>query len=95
MPLMLQFHDGLSCPTIVCDWCHQPITEARDGGYFFPTCARADGEMVPLTFLHKGPCDEAYGARHGRFEWWHELRDLPTFLLRNLGMRRLHAPLAL
>lgn len=27
MPLMIQFHDGLSCPTIVCDWCHQPIKE--------------------------------------------------------------------
>jgi hypothetical protein len=45
MPLMIQFHDGLSCPTIVCDWCHTPITDAREGGYFFPMCTRADNEM--------------------------------------------------
>ena len=28
MPLVIQFHDDLACPTIVCDWCQQPITQA-------------------------------------------------------------------
>ena len=36
MPLVIQFHDGLSCPTIVCDACQEPIMDAKDGGYFFP-----------------------------------------------------------
>jgi len=41
MPIMIQFHDDLSCPTVICDWCQQPITDARLGGYFFPPTDRA------------------------------------------------------
>jgi hypothetical protein len=84
MPLVIQFHDGLSCPTIVCDWCQAPIADAKKGGYFFPVAPRTEGAVVPVTFLHKGRCDRAYSARHGRLEWWQELRDLPTLLARNL-----------
>jgi len=84
MSLVIQFHDALSCPTIVCDWCHQPIEEARQGGYFFPVAPRTEGTMVPITFLHKGSCDSAYSSAHGRLEWWGELGELPTFLARNL-----------
>jgi hypothetical protein len=86
MALVIQFHEGLSCPTVVCDWCHAPITHAWAGGYFFPVAPRTEGAMVPLTFLHKGACDRAYAAQHGRLEWWGELWELPTFLARNLGM---------
>jgi hypothetical protein len=91
MPLVIQFHNGLSCPTIVCDWCRKPITEAGAGGYFFPTCAREDDEIVPMTFLHKGACDDAYGVAYGAFEWWQELRDLPKYLARNLNLDALPA----
>jgi len=86
MPLVIQFHDGLACPTIVCDWCQQPITDARDGGYFFPESDRADDTMVPLTFLHKGHCDRAYGVCHGEMASWEELRILPLLLARNLAL---------
>jgi len=88
MPLVIQFHDDLSCPTIVCDWCQEPITDARLGGYFFPVVPRTEGTTVPMTFLHKGHCDDAYGAKYGAFDWWGELRDLPMYLARNLTHAR-------
>ena|SRR5215831_13897955 len=84
MPLVIQFRDGLSCPTILCDACQQPITDAKGGGYFFPMVPRQEGKTVAITFLHKGACDRAYEARHGRLDCWEELRHLPTFLARNL-----------
>ena len=65
MPLVIQFHDDLSCPTIVCDWCQEPITDAGLGGYFFPFSSRTDGTTVPITFLHKGGCDDAYKQHLG------------------------------
>jgi hypothetical protein len=50
MPLVIQFHDGPSCPTIVCDACQEPIMDAKDGGYFFPRVAREEGRTVPIFF---------------------------------------------
>ena len=84
MPLVIQFHDGLSCPTIICDACQEPITDAQVGGYFFPMTARDEGKTAPITFLHKGACDDAYAQLHGRFDWWGELRELPRLLARTL-----------
>jgi hypothetical protein len=71
----------------VCDWCQQPITEAGDGGYFFPVTTRDEGKTVPITFLHKGRCDDLYGRKYGEFDWWEELRQLPIYLARNLNMK--------
>ncbi len=85
MPLMIQFHDDLACPTIVCDWCQQPITDAREGGYFWPQTCREAGTTVPVIFLHKGRCDTRYQGAHGPLDCWHELRDLPGYLVRNLA----------
>jgi hypothetical protein len=83
MPLMIQFRKGRACPTIICDQCQQPITDAKDGGYFYPL-ARCDGEVVPMTFLHKGDCNRVYSATHGRLACWTELTCLPFFLVNNL-----------
>jgi hypothetical protein len=83
MPLVIQFHDGLSCPTIVCDAYQEPITDARAGGYFFPRVAREEGRTVPSFYLHKGACDRAYTGQHGWLEWWGELWELPTLLAGN------------
>ena len=86
MPIMIQFHDDLSCPTVICDWCQQPITDARLGGYFFPQTDRDEGTTAPLTFLHKGSCNRRYERTHGRLDLWGELRDFPMFLSRNLNL---------
>src|SRR5215831_4826261 len=84
MPLVIQFHDGLSCPTVICDACEQPIEDAREGGYFFPRVAREEGRTVPIFYLHKGACDRAFIGQRPWLEWWGELRELPLFLARNL-----------
>jgi hypothetical protein len=95
MPLMVQYLDGLSCPIAVCDWCQQPISEAGDGGYFWPRGPRTEGQLIALTFLHKGRCDETWAAVYGRLDCWEELRCLPAFLMDNLGMQRLSRSMAL
>jgi hypothetical protein len=87
MPLVIQFHDGLSCPTIVCDACQEPIIDAQDGGYFFPRVAREEGRTVPIFYLHKGACDRAFAGQHGWLDWWGELREFPMLLARNLKMK--------
>jgi hypothetical protein len=95
MPLMIQYTDGLLCPTIICDWCQEPITEATRGGYFWPyNPARTEGDLQALTFLHKGRCDFAWQAARGPLDCWEELRYLPTFLMDNLGLPRLARPVA-
>jgi len=88
VPLVIQFREGLSCPTVVCDYCQRPITDARDGGYFFATTDRQEGTTVPMTFLHKIRCDDRYSAQHGRLENWNELAALPGYLAENLGLAR-------
>jgi hypothetical protein len=92
MPLMIQFHDGLACPTVVCDWCQQPIDQAQAGGYFWPTGPRAEGQLIALTFLHKGACDDVWQALYGPLDCWEELLYLPTFMMDNLDMQRLYRP---
>jgi hypothetical protein len=86
--LMMQFCDGLSCPTVVCDYCQRPIVDARDGGYFWPLAERQEGQMMSPVFLHKGRCDNAYSARHGRLDCWDELSMLPLSLADNLQIDR-------
>jgi hypothetical protein len=99
MPLIIQFHDSLSCPTVICDWCQRPITNARNAGYFWRYLTHKaneppaisfpqQGDRMAIIFLHKGRCDERYHAAHGPTDAWAELRYLPTFLARNLCMHR-------
>jgi hypothetical protein len=99
MPLAIQFDGYQSCPIIVCDWCQRPITDARTGGYFWRSLSKDEGDTaplpfptrgdtMPLIFLHKGRCDERYGAQHGAPEAWEELRQLPIYLARNLCTHR-------
>ena len=80
MPLVIQFHGGCSYPTIVCDWCQEPITDAQDGGYFYPVTAREEGTTVAVTFLHHAACDEAYGRQYRACHWWGALREFPRLL---------------
>ena len=88
MPIMIQFNKGLSSPTIVCDYCEKPIVKAQDGGYFFNSTDRQEGQTVPLIFLHKPRCDERYSAKHGRLEGWNELEMFPGYLAESIGLRK-------
>jgi len=88
MPIMIRFEKGLSCPTVICDYCQRPIAQAQDGGYFFNSANHQEGYTVPLVFLHKVRCDARYSAKHGRLEGFNELEAFPDYLAENLGLRK-------
>jgi hypothetical protein len=92
MPVMIQFHDGLACPTIVCDWCEQPIEQAGAGGYFWPARLYTEGQLIVPTFLHKSACADTWEAAFGPLECWEELLYLPPFLIGSLAIEHLYRP---
>lgn len=64
MPIRMQRQEGRSCPRVICDWCAQPITDARLGMYAW--LIGADGglpEQGAVYFLHKS-CSWAFEPAH-------------------------------
>ena len=96
MPIRMQRQEGRSCPLVICDWCEQPITDARLGMYAW--LIGTDGglpEQGAVYFLHK-PCSWAFERAHPG-PWvlgWEELRVLPRCLgdTRGLDGRGVWAP---
>jgi hypothetical protein len=81
----------LSCPKFVCDYCEEPIEDARRGLYVWAAdnAAYEAGEPADVFTVHKGWCDHAFCFTRG----WHrhdpctgELAALLVYLARNAGM---------
>jgi hypothetical protein len=88
MPLTIRDLNGLSCPTVVCDHCHQPIERAKDGNYQW----RMDlPSPQPMYFTHKRCClafEDSRGRRAPGVLWGSmELSVLSVYLERNLALK--------
>jgi hypothetical protein len=72
----IRYEDGLVCPHIVCDVCHEPIAPIADratGNVLWKY-----GDEANLYFTHKG-CYPAFKARHEQ-ETHYSWQDLTAFV---------------
>jgi hypothetical protein len=96
------FGELTNCPIIICDYCGEPIEDARNGNYQWVLSADYTALGSEIYFTHKKCCHpfEEYSKavssdKHLMWSSW-ELRDLPIYLGTNLGIdwsERLPEPL--
>jgi len=81
MPLCIVEGRHGARPTIVCDYCQQPITRGAEGNYQWQHSP--DGAAVPMVFTHKACC-HAFEQTHAGSWSAIELDWLLVFLKNNL-----------
>jgi hypothetical protein len=72
-------------PVIICDYCGERITDARDGNYEWADVTGAPGQRMAVYFLHKR-CSAAHEALHGIVLDSMELTVLLPYLAHNLHL---------
>ena len=65
MPLVITQHRSTANPTIVCDWCHEPIATGTGGNYQWRNVP--EGESSPMVFTHKRCCRAFEAAQGGHW----------------------------
>jgi hypothetical protein len=83
MPLLIQYTGPYAAPTVVCDHCGTPITDAKDGNYQWSHEVLGEGVTAPMLFTHKACCrafEQARGGSWGAIG----LECLPFYLAHNL-----------
>jgi len=87
--------EDILCPKAFCDYCGEVIEDAYKGLYVW-TRGEEDltgAESFNFHTIHKGACDRGLCRRLGvdsHALLTHELRDLPVFLARNMGLEVEH-----
>ncbi len=72
-------------PVIICDYCGERITDARDGNYEWADVTGAPGQRMAVYFLHKR-CSAAHEAARGIVLDSMELTVLLPYLAHNLDL---------
>lgn len=83
MPLVVVPHEGRYRVTVICDHCHEPITDASKANYEW---LAGDGR-APLLFVHKA-CVQSFERKNGQrvAYCWEDLDMLPLYLATNTGI---------
>jgi hypothetical protein len=84
MPLMIKAEGNLSKPVILCDYCGQEITEARQGNYQWRMSESGKGVEGKIYFTHKSCCHAFETANPDPLWGAMELDCLPVYLSDNL-----------
>ena len=88
MPIVMKLKDERSCPTVVCDVCHQEIENAKDGNAQWMMGEEGQGDGATLSFTHKRCChafDEA-ALEDGKCPGAEELAHFMVLLSNNTRM---------
>ena len=89
--LKIAWKRGLYRPVVECDWCEEPITDARDGNFEWQVAEDGDTDAAML-FTHKKCCHPFELANRGGGFWRaNELQLLPLQLELNLRVDRRRA----
>ena len=85
MPLQIKHANGITMPIIICDFCREEITDAKDGSYQFRG-AETTGEVNDIFFTHE-KCGRAFEKLDPDSLWGSvPLECLPIHLGNNLNL---------
>lgn len=85
MPLQIKHADGITMPIIICDFCHEQITDAKEGSYQFRKPDKV-GAINDIFFTHE-KCGCAFEKLEPEGLWSSvPLECLPIYLGDNLNL---------
>ena len=85
MPLQIKHAEGITMPIIICDFCHEQITDAKEGSYQFRM--PDEGEVINDIFFTHEKCCRAFEKLEPESLWSSvSLECLPIYLGNNLNL---------